>query len=256
MPDAWGLRERVVLITGTGGGMGRVAAQRFAEQGAVVVGCDLDVERHAETLAIVEQAGGKISGSAPVDLGDPEQARAWVDEAAARHGRIDVVFNNASAARFGGIEELPLDDWHFTVRNELDLVFYVTKFAWPHLKVRGGVVISTGSIAGMMGSRVMGQTPHAATKGAVIALTRQLAVEGAEHGIRAVAISPGAIETPPTAPLFADPGARSALLGSQLVKRAGQPADIAEMAVFLASDAAGFVTGVNIIVDGGATSVL
>lgn len=204
--DAGSLAGKVALITGTGGGMGRVAAQRFAQAGAIVVGCDLDADAHAQTVSLVEGAGGRITGGAPVDLGDPEQARTWVEAAAAEHGRIDIVFNNASAARFGGIEELSLDDWRFTVRNEIDLVFYVTKFAWPHLRVRGGVVINTGSIAGMLGSRVVGQTPHAATKGAVIALTRQLAVEGAEHGIRAVSISPGAIETPPTAPLFADPG--------------------------------------------------
>jgi meso-butanediol dehydrogenase/(S,S)-butanediol dehydrogenase/diacetyl reductase len=249
------LRGRVALITGTGGGMGRVAAQRFAEEGAIVVGCDLDAERHAETVALVEQAGGQMTGGAPVDLGDPDQARAWVDEAFAAHGRIDIVFNNASAARFGGIEEIPLEDWHFTIRNELDLVFYVTKFAWPHLRVNGGVVINTGSIAGLKGTRVLGQTPHSATKGAVIALTRQLAVEGSEHGIRAVSISPGAIETPPTAELFADETARGMLLGAQLVKRVGQPQDIVEMAVFVASDAAGFMTGVNLVVDGGATAV-
>ncbi len=250
------LRGRVALITGTGGGMGRVAAQRFTEAGAIVVGCDINADTLAETIALVEQAGGAITGSAPVDLGDPDQAKAWVDEAFATHGRIDIVFNNASAARFGTIEDMPVEDWQFTIRNELDLVFYVTKFAWPHLRVQGGVVINTGSIAGLGGARVVPQSAHCATKGAVIALTRQLAVEGADHGIRVVCVSPGAIETPPTAPLFADPAAREMLLGSQLVKRTGQPEDIVAMALFLATDEAGFITGTNHIVDGGATAVL
>ena len=245
---------RVVLITGTGGGMGRVAAQRFAQEGAIVVGCDLDAERHAETVELVREAGGTITGGAPVDLGDAEQAKAWVDEAFAEHRRIDVVFNNASAARFGTIDELTLDDWHYTVRNELDLVFYVTKFAWPYLRTRGGVVINTASIAGMEGMRALGQTPHSATKGAVIALTRQLAVEGAPHHIRAVAISPGAIRTPPTEPMFADDTIRNAVLDGQLVPRLGEPADVIDLAVFLASDAAAFITSTNVVVDGGATS--
>jgi len=248
------LAGRVALITGTGGGMGRVAAQRFSQEGAIVVGCDLDSERHLETVELVTAAGGTMTGGAPIDLGDPDQARAWVDAAYARHGRIDIVFNNASAARFGGIDELSVEDWHYTVRNELDLVFYVTKFAWPHLRINGGVVINTASVAGMEGMRALGQTPHAATKGGVIALTRQLAVEGAAHNIRAVAISPGAIRTPPTEPMFADAAVRAAILDGQLVGRWGEPQDVIGLAVYLASDAASFITGANMVVDGGATS--
>src|SRR5690606_35162915 len=158
--------------------------------------------------ALVRKAGREMTGSAPVDLGDSEQARRWVEEAAAAHGRLDVLYNNASAARFGPISDFSVEDWHFTIRNELDLVFYTTKYAWPALARTGGVIINVGSTAGLVGARQAAKTAHSATKGAVIAMTRQLAAEGAEHGIRAVCISPGAIETPGTASFFADPKVR------------------------------------------------
>lgn len=249
------LQGRVVLITGTGRGQGREAALAFAAAGATVVGCDLDGDAAAETVELVTAAGGTMSGAEAVDLGDHRQAEAWVDSAAAAHGRIDVLFNNASAARFGPIEEISIDDWRFTVRNELDLVFFACKYAWPHLKAGGGVIINTASVAGLVGFRWHGELAHVATKGGVIAMTRQLAAEGAPHGIRAVSISPGGIETPVTAEMYADPEIRGAILGSQLVPRPGRPADVAGLAVFLASDAAGFITGTNLVVDGGVTAV-
>ncbi len=249
------LEGKVALITGTGGGQGRAAALRFAEEGAVVIGCDVDTEASEETIALVRKAGREMTGSAPVDLGDSEQARRWVEEAAAAHGRLDVLYNNASAARFGPISDFSVEDWHFTIRNELDLVFYTTKYAWPALARTGGVIINVGSTAGLVGARHTAKTAHSATKGAVIAMTRQLAAEGAEHGIRAVCISPGAIETPGTASFFADPKVREALLAPQLVQRTGRPEDIAELAVYLASDESGFVTGTNFVVDGGLTAL-
>jgi NAD(P)-dependent dehydrogenase (short-subunit alcohol dehydrogenase family) len=249
------LDGKVALITGTGGGQGRAAALRFTEEGAIVVGCDVNTAANEETIGLVRTAGGEMTGTAPVDLGDVEQARRWVQDAAAAHGRIDVLYNNASAARFGPVADFSIEDWHFTVRNELDLVFYTTKYAWPMLARSGGVIINVGSTAGHAGTRHTATTAHSATKGAVIAMTRQLAAEGAEHGIRAVCISPGAIETPGTASFFADPAVREALLAPQLVQRTGKPEDIAELAVYLASDAAGFVTGTDFVVDGGLTAL-
>jgi NAD(P)-dependent dehydrogenase (short-subunit alcohol dehydrogenase family) len=186
----------------------------------------------------------------PVDLGDPDQACRWVEEAASVHGRIDILYNNASAARWSPIEVFPIDDWLFTVRNELHLVFYVTRFAWPWLMRQGGVVINTASVAGLAGSGP-GGAAHAATKGAVIALTKQLAMEGAPHNIRVVTISPGVIDTPATAPLIADPRTREMLIERNLIKRVGLPEEVAGVALFLASDDAAYITGANIVVDGG-----
>src|SRR2546421_6820404 len=247
--------DKVVLITGTGGGQGRVAAQRFAQEGAIVVGCDVKEEGNAETIELVRQAGGRMSGTAPLDLGDSGAASAWVQGAAGEHGRIDVLYNNASAPRFGPIDQVSDEDWHFTIRNELDLVFYVTRAAWPHLAAAGGVIVNIGSIQGLIGTPHPPGSAHAAAKGAVIALTRQLAAEGAPHGIRAVCISPGPIETPGTAELLAVPEVRQGMLAAQLVGRLGQPADVVELVLHVASDAGAFITGANFVVDGGWTAI-
>lgn len=244
------LQNKVALITGTGGGQGREAALRFAAAGAFVVGCDVKVEGNRETAALVRKAGGQITTMEPVDLGDPQGAKAWIDQAAAVHGRIDILYNNASSCRFAPIESFPIEDWQFTVRNELDLVFYATRYAWPYLRRQGGVIINTASVAGIAGSGP-GGSAHAATKGAVIAVTKQWALEGAPHGIRVVAISPGAIDTPATAPMLAIPEVRDGLMARNLIKRMGVPADIAGLAVFLASEDASYITGANIVVDGG-----
>ncbi|WP_416975961.1 SDR family NAD(P)-dependent oxidoreductase, partial [Streptomyces sp. 4F14] len=148
---------------------------RFAAAGAVVVGCDVDEKAHSQTVAEVEAAGGVMDGQAPVDLGDRAEATAWVEGAVREHGRIDVVYNNASSARFGPVMSVTDEDWRFTLRNELDLVFYVTRAAWPHLAKQGGVIINVASVAAHRGNPGVPILAHAATKGAVLAMTRQLA---------------------------------------------------------------------------------
>jgi meso-butanediol dehydrogenase/(S,S)-butanediol dehydrogenase/diacetyl reductase len=250
------LSGKVALITGIGGGQGREAAVRFSGEGATVIGCDINGATAKETLSTVREAGLEADiESRDVDLGDPEQARAWVEGAAQRHGRIDIVYNNGSAARMGSIAELSVEDWQFTIRNELDLVFYVTKYAWPILvRSGGGVVINTASVAGWAGNRSVPFVAHMAAKGGVIAMTRQLAAEGGSVGIRAVSISPGVVVTPGTADLLAVPEARDALVAQNLIPRLGQPADVVSLALFLASDEAGYITGSDFVVDGGFTA--
>ncbi len=245
------LSGKVVLITGTGGGQGREAALRFAREGAIVVGCDVDATGHQATRALLQGEGLDLHGQAPVDLGDPEQARDWVDAAVAAHGRIDVLYNNASAARFGPVGEFSIEDWHYTIRNELDLIFFTTKYAWTHLTASKGVVINIASTAAWGGSRVAGISAHSAAKGAVVSFTRQLAIEGAPRGIRAVSISPGFIVTPGTAAFVDDPKIRSALLNGVPMDRPGLPAEVVALALFVASDEASFMTGSDLVVDGG-----
>lgn len=249
-----GLEDKVVLITGTGGGQGRAAALRFAEAGAHVFGCDVKADGNRETAAMVRAANGSIVTTEPVDLGDPEQARQWIDRAAAVYGRIDVLYNNASACRFAPIEEYSVEDWRFSLRNELDLVFYACKFAWPYLKRQGGVILNTASISGLIafGEGVSG---HCAAKGAVIALTKSLAAEGAPHGIRALSICPGPIESPGSAAVAIDPQVQALFSERTLLKRFGKADEIAKVALFLASDAASFMTGNNVVIDGGMVAV-
>lgn len=246
------LQGKVALITGIGGGMGREAALRFAAEGAKVVGCDLFEDGSAETVGLVKAAGGEITNFAPVNLADAKESAAWIESAAAVYGGIDILYNNASHPKFGSIEELSIEDWDYVMNNELNLVFYASKAAWPHLKKSKGVIVNVGSIAGTRGVEFMPQNAHGTAKAGVINLTQQLAVEGGAHGVRVVCVSPGFTVTPSTAWLveggpqpFKDNIARIPL------GRVGQPQDIVNAALFLASDEASWITGINLVVDGG-----
>jgi meso-butanediol dehydrogenase/(S,S)-butanediol dehydrogenase/diacetyl reductase len=247
------LSGKVALITGTAGGQGAAAARLFASEGATVAGCDLEEERAIAVASEIRAAGGDMHATAPVDLADPDAAAAWVNEAAALTGGIDIVYNNASAPRVGPFEEVSWEDWQFTLRNELDLIFTVTRAAWPHLVVRGGgVVINTASVSAHRGATFIEQAAHGAAKGGVLALTRHLAAAGARHGIRANSISPGLIVTPQIEPFLEQPGhpvhemARTHPLG-----RLGAPDDVARVALFLASRDSAYLNAVDIVVDGG-----
>jgi NAD(P)-dependent dehydrogenase (short-subunit alcohol dehydrogenase family) len=228
-----------------------VAALRFAREGATVVGCDVNAEGHEGSRALLAAEGLTLHGAAPVDLGDPEQARLWVETAAEQHGRIDVLYNNASSTRFGSVGEMSIEDWRYTMRNEIDLVFFATKYAWKHLSVRGGVVINVSSVAAWAGSKAAGISAHAAAKGAVVSFTRQIAVEGAKLGIRAVSISPGFIATPGTEAFVQNPVTRAVILDGVLMDRPGESDEVVSTAMFLASAEASFITGTDIVVDGG-----
>ncbi len=248
------LDGKIALITGVGGGIGAIAARRFAAEGARVVGCDLDKDAAAATEDLVRSEGGEITVTGGVDLGDADAAREWVDAAVATYGGIDVLYDNASTQRFAPIEELSVADWDFTMRNELDLVFYTVKAAWPHLKAHGGgSIVNVGSIAATRGVEFMAQNAHSTAKGGVLALTLQLVVEGGPHGIRANVISPGLIETPNTAPMLADPPERMrrVVLDRIPLGRHGRPDDVVNAAVFLASDESAWISGAHLVVDGG-----
>jgi NAD(P)-dependent dehydrogenase (short-subunit alcohol dehydrogenase family) len=252
------LAGKIALITGTAGGQGRAAALLFAAEGALVVGTDVNADGAAETVELVRAAGGAMDSTHPLDLADEDGVRAWVDGAAARHGGMDVLHNNAGATRFSPIADTSYADWSFVLRNELDTVFLVTRAAWPHLVARGGgSVLLVGSTAGITGSLTNPRIAHTATKGGVVAMTKQLAAEGAAHGIRANCISPGMIRTPATeGDLLAADSPMRTIARAIPLGRIGAPEEVARCALFLASDEASYVTGANLVVDGGWSAVL
>lgn len=197
MNDHRRLIGKRVLITGTGSGQGAAAQRRFCEEGASVIGCDVragSAESHAESL----RAEGFEAYGLTADVADPEAAKAWVEWGVEQLGGLDVLYNNASAADFAPFEEMTGAIWEFSMRNELDLVFYVTLAAWRHLQRGGGSIINVGSASALVADATLGQSAHTVTKAGVIALTRQLAAEGGPHAIRVNAISPGYIQTPAT----------------------------------------------------------
>jgi meso-butanediol dehydrogenase / (S,S)-butanediol dehydrogenase / diacetyl reductase len=252
------LEGKTALITGTGGGQGRAAALLFAREGATVVGCDLKAEAE-ETVRLVRSEGGSMTSTSPVDLGDPAQTKGWIQDAAEEHGGFDILYNNASIARFAPVADMSDDAWNDTLRNELDLVFYACRAAWPYLTERGGgSIINIASIQGMRALPAAGGSgggfAHATTKAGVIAMTRELALEGGQYGIRVNSISPGLIDTPAVAEMMAIDEVVSAFIDRQILRRVGQPEDVARAALFLASADAGWITGINLPVDGGYTA--
>ena len=251
------LDGKVALISGTARGMGRAAAVEFAAQGAAVFGCDLDEKAGAETVGLVTAGGGRMAAIAPVDLSTAVGARAWVEAAVAEFGGVDILYNNASALRNGPLMELTDDDWHFTVRNELDIVWFSVRAAWPELIRRGGgSIVNVASIAAKLGARFVGQVPHGSAKGGVLAMTKHLCAAGGAHGIRANAILPGLIYTPETARFIDDPdGPLPGILAKIPLGRFGRADEVAKLAAFLASDDAAFITGAEIAIDGGDGSV-
>ncbi len=249
------LAGKIAIVTGAGNGIGRGCALMFARQGATVIGCDLDPKVMAETLRLAEAEGLTIDTVAPSDLTDEKAVKKLIDHAASRHGGIDILVNAAATAVFAPIEELTLKDWQRTLDAELSTVFLVCKAAWPQLKVKGGAIVNFASVnayAALAGSAALA---HCAGKGGVLAMTRQLAMEGAPHGIRANTISPGLIVTGATAPVLEQPGFMDNVFAKLMLKRLGQPEDIAWCAVFLASDESSWITAADFSVDGGAKAL-
>jgi meso-butanediol dehydrogenase / (S,S)-butanediol dehydrogenase / diacetyl reductase len=240
------LKDKVALITGSGSGIGRATALLFAREGATIVGCDINPEHDKETVRLVEQAGRRMHSTAPLDLAEPEQAEAWIEDAIARFGRIDVLYNNAGFSPAGSFEAQTHQDWRTAMRNEVDVAYYPTHAVWPHMKAAGGgSIINTSSI---IANQTNGThlNAHGIGKGAIASFAPHLAVEGGPLGIRVNTISPGLTRTNQTEKFITALDDRRTPLG-----RVGVPEDVALVALFLACDDSRFVTGANIVVDGG-----
>lgn len=245
------LKDRVCVITGTGGSMGSAAALAFAREGALIVGCDVVSGRAEETASQVKALGGRMVSLQPCDLTEMQACEDLAGLAVKEFGRIDVLFNNAAMAYFGPVDQMPVEDWHKTINEELHLVYNLIRCAWGELAKNGGSIINTASISALQAYRPLPALSHAAAKGAVLAMTRQLAMEGAPFGIRANSISPGLVATHQTVGVLGDPDMSKAMIDQIMLGRPARPEEIASVALFLASDESSYITGADLRVDGG-----
>jgi len=250
------LSGKVAVVTGTGSGIGRGCALMFARQGAKVIGCDINPTSAEATVAAARSENLPVESFHPCDLTDPSAVQRFIDFAIKRHGGFDIVVNAAATAVFAWIQDLTYEDWRKTLAAELDSVFLMCKAAWPHLIARGGgSIINFASVNAYMSLEGSAALAHCAGKGGILAMTRQLAMEGGPHKIRANTISPGLIVTGATERHLKEvPGLVDQILKKKMIKRLGQPEDVAWMATYLVSDESTWVTAADFSLDGGASS--
>jgi NAD(P)-dependent dehydrogenase (short-subunit alcohol dehydrogenase family) len=248
------LAAKVSLITGAGSGIGRASALLFAAEGSLVAVADKDAPAAAETTRLIAAAGG-VAADFPVDVTDEGETARLAGAVLGRFGAIDVLFNNAGIAGVGLLHETSLDLWERVMAVNVRGVFLVARAVLPAMIAAGrGSIINMSSTIAEIG--LANRAPYAASKGAVLALTRQMQADYAAHGIRVNALLPGTIHTPFVdrylAESYDDPAAGLELLRKrQLTGDLGQPEDVANAALFLASDESRFVLGTGLFVDGG-----
>jgi NAD(P)-dependent dehydrogenase (short-subunit alcohol dehydrogenase family) len=246
------LKDKVALITGAGMGMGREAAVLFAEEGARLVVCDINKRAAEETVALVEKVGGQAL-AAVGDVALEEDVKRMVDEGARRFGALHVLYNNAGVLwkdKDRSVLETDGAQWDRVMAINLKSVFWVTKHGIPHLqKAGGGSIVLVGSVSALAGF-TRAQDAYTAAKGALISLNKSLAIQFAKDRIRSNIIHPGIVETPLQAP-YLTPELRAEFNSGIPLGRIGQPRDIAYAALFLASEESSFMTGAEMIVDGG-----
>ncbi|RYZ12916.1 MAG: SDR family oxidoreductase [Comamonadaceae bacterium] len=240
---------RTVIVTGAASGIGRGVAERFSAEGANVVLCDIDQPKL-----------DAVSGSLPAertlavhcDVSRHDQVQSLVQKAVERFGGLDVMVNNAGIAREGSVAEVEMDDWQQTLDTNLSGVFYGCRAALPELLKTRGCIVNTASVSGLGADWDM--AAYNAAKGGVVNLTRSLALDFGARGVRANSVCPSLTRTGMTTDMLEDPEVVDAFMERLPLKRVAEPADIAGVVAFLASDDARFVNGVNLPVDGGVTA--
>lgn len=250
------LDGKVALITGAASGMGRAATVRFAREGARVIACDLDLDAVRESVAMAEAAGGRAL-AARADVSKEAEVREAVRAGIKAYGKLDVLYNNAGIFPSADHSVVDTDEavWDKVLAVNVKGVYLVCKHGIPELLAAGGgSVINVASFVALVGCSVP-QDAYTASKGAVIALTKSLAVQFGPKGIRANAICPGPIETPLlSAWLFKEPAEKAKRLNRIPMNRFGKSEDIVNTALFLASDESSWTNGAALVVDGGITS--
>jgi NAD(P)-dependent dehydrogenase (short-subunit alcohol dehydrogenase family) len=247
------LKDKVTIITGGGGGMGRVAAQLFAGQGARVVVAEYSETAGGETVDLVRAAGGAAT-FVRADVSNEADAKAMVDHAMATYGRLDCLYNNAGVMPEAdhSVIDTNVDTWDAVMAVNVRGVFLGCKYAIPAMiEGGGGSIINIASFVALLGCSVP-QDAYTASKGAVLSLTRSLAVQFGPRGIRTNAICPGPVETPLLMDwLLKDEAAKQLRLARNPSGRFGKPEEIVQMAVYLASDESRWTNGASLVVDGG-----
>ena len=249
------LEGKVALITGAAGGIGRVAAELFAAEGARVVIADVVDDQGAAAVEAIRGRGGDVA-YVHADISDAEQAAAMVDFAVSTYGGLHVLYNNAGILPpdDGGTLDTPEATWDRVMAVNLKGVWLGCKHGIPALlESGGGSIVNVSSLVALMGSATP-QIAYTASKGGVLAMTRELAIEYARQGIRANMLCPGPIETPLMAELMADPQWAARRLVHIPLGRPGRAEEIGKAALFLASDDSSFMTGAQLVVDGGITA--
>ncbi|MBY9068345.1 SDR family oxidoreductase [Hyphomonas sp. WL0036] len=239
--------NKVAVITGAASGIGAATARLLAREGALVVLADLNDDGGKSIAADL----GPSAMAVRCDVSSASDVEALVQAAIDRHGRIDILFNNAGIGSFGTSVELPPTEWERVIAIDLHSVYYACHFAIPHMP-RGSAIVNTASISGLGGDYRF--AAYNAAKGAVVNYTRALAVDHARDGIRVNALCPGLVDTPITAGVQQMPGLREEWQKRIPLQRAAQPEEMANVVAFLASDEASYVTGTIMVADGGTTA--
>jgi NAD(P)-dependent dehydrogenase (short-subunit alcohol dehydrogenase family) len=255
MTNALDLSGKAALISGAGGGICRAIAVAFAEAGADVACLDINTAAAGETARLVEATGRK-SLARSCNVADEADVNAATQAAHDALGRLNILVSGAAPHDAGGpVTETPLTEWHMVLDINLTGAFLLSKAVIPHMVTAGGgSIIYIASQLGRVGSA--GRAAYCATKGGLIQLAKVVAIDHAHQNIRCNALSPGAVETQRTLRRYNSFEAANQTLGAKhLTKRLGKPEELAQAAVFLASDAASFVTGSDLLVDGGYTAI-
>ena len=254
------LDRKIAFVTGAGSGIGEHIARLFAQQGAHIVLADIREDAALRVAGEIQEAGGSARVQ-PLDVAEESQVKVAIEQVAAIEGRLDILVNNAGISHVGNILETSIEDWENVMRVNARGVFLCAREGLRQMLAqspRGGVIINMSSVAATIG--IERRLPYCSSKGAVLALTRSIAIDFATQGIRCNAICPGTVQTPFVDGYLArnfaghEDEVRQQLHARQPIGRMGRPDEIASAALYLASDEAAFVTGSALVIDGGWTA--